>query len=93
MRMKTPSTVREWAREVKFALDEALAAQEISMGGSNEVSMVDLYKMAPAIAAIYRSIGNEETKEKLIVISWSAVLYVHENIPGDVVLSMHILIR
>lgn len=81
MRMKIPSTVKGWAREVKYALDEALTTQESSIGTSKEVSLVNLYRMAPAIAAIYRSIDDEQTKEQLIRISWPTVRYVHENIP------------
>ena len=81
MRIKTPSTVKEWAREVELALDEAISTREGSEGTAVEVSRVDMYKMAPAIAAIYRSIESEETKRKMIAASWSAVLYVHEKIP------------
>lgn len=81
MRIKTPSTVKEWAREVEFALDEAISTREGSVDTSAEVSRIDMYKMAPAIAAIYRSIESEETKRKMIVTSWSAVLYVREKIP------------
>ena len=81
MRMKTPSTVKGWAREVEMALDEAISIQESGVGKTTEVNNVDIYKMAPAIAAIYRSIESKETKRKMVDASCSAVLYVHENIP------------
>src|SRR5680860_515398 len=81
MRMKTPSSNKDWGREVKLALEEALSIQEISVGQSTEVNLVDLYKMAPGIAAIYRSIENEEEKNLIIEVSWSSVLFIHGEIP------------
>ena len=81
MRLKTPSTIKEWAREIKWALEEAESAREDSEGAATEVSRLDMYKMAPAIGAIYRGIESEETKRKMIEASWSAVHYVHNKIP------------
>jgi len=81
MRMKTPASNKDWSREVKFALEEALSIQEGSIGTETEIDMVDLYKMAPGIAAIYRDIENEEEKISIIKQSWSAVMYVHDEIP------------
>ncbi len=82
MRNKTPSTIKEWVREVKSALAEAASILDENMNTESEVNEVDMFKMAPAIAAIYRSIESEEIKCGMIEALWSIVLYVHENIPG-----------
>ena len=81
MRIKAPSTVKQWTREIESALDEAISMQESSKGTATEIDKIDIYKMAPAIAAIYRNIESDKTKIKMIEVSWSAVLYVHEKIP------------
>lgn len=77
--VKKSSTVKEWAKEVEFALKEALSIHEESTNSFNDV---DLFKMAPAIAAIFNSIKSEKRKDEMIKVSWSNVLYVHNEIPG-----------
>ena len=81
MRMKVPTSHKDWVREVKFALEKALSIQESSIGQSTEINVVNLFKMAPGIAAIYRGIENEEEKQSMIDVSWSAVFYIHEEMP------------
>lgn len=79
MRMKLPTTIKGWVKEVCYALDEALAIQEIEC--ESPIANVDFYKMAPAIAAIYRSIESESVQKKMIERSWSGVLLVHNELP------------
>jgi hypothetical protein len=76
--MKKPSTIKDWLREINFALDEAYSIQE----GTSEISNTDLYKMAPQILLIYRSIDDEALKRKVINLAWSSVITVHNEIPA-----------
>ena len=79
--MKTPSTTKEWVRDVKWALQEALSIHEQTLGQSNEIPLNDIYKMASSIGLIYREIKDKTLQEELIKKTWGNVLYVHKEIP------------
>ena len=79
MAVKKSSTVKEWAKEVEFALKEALSIYEENTNSFNDI---DLFKMAPAIAAIFNNIKSEKIKDEMIKVSWANVLHVHNEIPG-----------
>jgi len=76
---KKSLTIKEWAKEVEFALEEARSIYEESSPSLDEV---DFYKMAPLIAAIFNDIENEKTKNEMRAVSWSNVQYVHSEIPS-----------
>lgn len=79
--MKIPSTTKEWVRDVKEALNEALSIHEEGLGKESEVPRNDIYKMASSIGLIYRDIDDESLKDELIKKTWSNILYIHKEIP------------
>jgi len=81
MQTKIPSSVKQWAQEVESALNEAVSIHDQSINTENEIDIINIYKMAPLIAAVYRDINIEKTKKEMIEISWPSVQYIHEKIP------------
>ncbi len=75
-------STKDWTREVKDALNEALSIQEESTGKENEVPVNNLYRMASPIALYFHKIDNDELKEELIKKTWGAVSYIQEEIPS-----------
>lgn len=80
--MKKSYSTKDWTREVKDALSEALSIQEESVGKESEVPINNLYRMAAPIALYFHKIDNDELKEDLIEKTWGAVHYIREEIPS-----------
>jgi len=78
MRGKTPKTIKDWLREVEWALNEAI---DILNENSSSLPEDDFYKMAPSISAILRGIEDPSVKDEMMKYSLSNVMYVHKKIP------------
>ncbi|MBX9913667.1 MAG: hypothetical protein K2Y25_07195 [Pseudomonadaceae bacterium] len=76
-RQALPNTLKAWAREALNALEEAEAIRADSPG----IEEQDLFKMAPAIAAYFRGIDDEELTEKMFQHACGTVVMIHEQIP------------
>jgi hypothetical protein len=77
-RLALPTTLKAWAREALQALEEAEAIRQ----ESPQVDEQSLFKMAPAIGAIYRGIEDTELKEKMLKHACGTVFMIHDHIPG-----------
>ena len=78
MRGKAPKTIKEWLREVEWALNEAM---DILNENPSSLPEDDFYKMAPSISAILRGIEDPSVKDEMMKYSLSNVMYVHKKIP------------
>ncbi|MES2818350.1 MAG: hypothetical protein V4812_05110 [Pseudomonadota bacterium] len=77
-RLALPNTLKGWAREVLQALEEAEAIRQ----ESPQVEAESLFKLAPAIGAIYRGIEDEALKDSMLQHACGTVFMIHEHIPG-----------
>jgi len=77
-----PKTLKGWARETLQALEEAEAIR----AQSPQVEEQSLFKMAPAIGAIYRGIEDADLKETMLKHACGTVFMIHEQIPSYSVL-------
>lgn len=77
-RSALPNTLKAWAREALQALEEAEAIREESPQMDSE----SLFKLAPAIAAIYRGIEDPLLKESMLQHACGTVFVIQEQIPG-----------
>ena len=79
MRGKAPKTIKEWLREVEWALNEAI---DILNENPSSLPEEDFYKMAPSISAILREIEDPSVKDEMMKYSLSNVMYVHKKNPA-----------
>ncbi|WP_137884999.1 hypothetical protein [Pseudomonas sp. 2FE] len=77
-RLALPNTLKGWAREALQALDEAEAIRL----ESPQLEAESLFKLAPAIAAIYRGIEDPLLKESMLKHACGTVFMIQEHIPG-----------
>ena len=63
MRNKLPTTIKIWAKEVIWALDEAENMLNDAGQQMPEDEFLGMYRMAPSIAAIARSVPESGRKE------------------------------
>jgi hypothetical protein len=81
MRGKAPKTIKEWIREVEWALEEAIDILNEDSSTLSEDDLNNLYKMAPSISAIARGIEDRPIKDEMLSHSLANVMYVHKKIP------------
>lgn len=80
MRNKLPTTTKAWAREVTWALDEAEDILNDTKNQKPEDGMLGMYRMAPAIAGIVRSVP-ESCRTELNEHSIGLCHYLFQEIP------------